>query len=190
MNDMNVCVLTGRLTRDAELRFTNGGTAVSNFSIAVNESAKQQDGSYADKACFFDVQLWGKSAESLQQYLTKGRQITINGRLKQETWQDQHSGQNRSKVVINASQLQLLSEPGQRQQDNQQGYQNRQQAPAKQSYPQQSQQQPQSWARRPPQQNQFEDTFGPPPVGNAFDPPLKGGSGVLGPELFDDDIPF
>jgi len=189
MNDMNVTVLTGRLTKDAELKYTNNGTAVSNFSIAVNESAKQQDGSYADKACFFDIQFWGKSAESLQQYLTKGRQITIQGRLKQDTWQDQQSGQNRSKVVITAFQIQLLSEPNSRRMEPQEGNPN--------PNPNQNQNYrnppPSQVQRRPePQQTQFTSAFGPPPQRNgAFDPALgPRGADFPGPESFNDDIPF
>lgn len=106
--DINQVTIVGRLTKDMELRYLASGTAVGNFSIACSEDTKQYDNSYAEKAHFFDCTLWSKQAESLNQYLVKGKQVAIVGRLKQETWQDQATGQNRHKVVINVSRIQLL----------------------------------------------------------------------------------
>jgi single-strand DNA-binding protein len=103
MADLNRVVLIGRLTRDAELR--QNGTAVSNFSIAVNRKRKQGD-EWVDEANFFDICLFGKQAESLQKYLAKGKQIAIEGELKQDRWEK--DGQNRSKVVVIANSIQLL----------------------------------------------------------------------------------
>lgn len=108
MTDLNSVVLLGNLTRDAELKYFQNGTAVAAVSIAVNSSRKQQDGSYADEVSFFDVNIYGKTAENLKQYLTKGKKIALTGHLKQERWQDSQSGQNRSRVVINADTVQLL----------------------------------------------------------------------------------
>jgi len=104
--DLNSVVLIGRLTRDAELKTTSSGFAVSNFSIAVNYRKKQGDG-WEDVANFFDVTLFGKQAETLHQYLVKGKQVAISGELRQDRWV-QDDGQNRSKVVINANSVQLL----------------------------------------------------------------------------------
>lgn len=164
-NDINTVTLVGRLTRDAELKYTNAGTAVSNFSMAVNESIKQKDGSYADTANFFEIQYWGKPAEGVNQYLTRGRQIAIQGKLKHQTWVDNATGQNRSKVVITAFSIQLLASPaGQNQQttnDNQS--QNTTSPPEQQSL------------------DGFSNNVA------AFDPP---GGEFPGPESFDDDIPF
>jgi len=101
--DLNRVVLIGRLTRDAELR--QNGTTVSSFSIAVNRKKKQGD-EWVDDVNFFDVCLFGKQAESLQKYLTKGKQIAIDGELKQDRWEK--DGQNRSKVVVIANSVQLL----------------------------------------------------------------------------------
>ena len=95
----------GRLTRDSELWYTSGGLAIAKFSIACNSRAKKGD-QWVDEASFLEVSVFGKSAESLNQYLLKGKQIAVQGRLKQERWES--DGQNRSKIVINADSVQLL----------------------------------------------------------------------------------
>ncbi|TFG62003.1 MAG: single-stranded DNA-binding protein [Spirochaetales bacterium] len=105
MTDINTVIVVGRLTRDAELKYTTTGTAVSHLSIAVNRSRKTGD-QWTDEVSYFDVTLWGKSAESLQQYLIKGKQIAVEGELRQERWEK--DGQKQSKVTINARNLQLL----------------------------------------------------------------------------------
>lgn len=106
MTDINRVMLIGRLTRDAELRYTNNsGNAVCKFSIAVNNRKKQGD-QWVDEAHFFDIVLWGKSGEAISQYLTKGKQVAIEGELRQNRWEQ--DGQQRSKVEINANQVQLL----------------------------------------------------------------------------------
>jgi single-strand DNA-binding protein len=105
MADLNNVTLIGRLTRDAESKITAGGVAVSKFSIAVNRRKKNGD-VWEDEANFFDIVLWGRSAESLTQYLLKGKQVGIAGELRQDRWQQ--DGQNRSKVEIVASSVQLL----------------------------------------------------------------------------------
>lgn len=99
----------GRLTRDSELKYTSGGLAIAKFSIACNSRAKNGD-QWIDEASFLDVSVFGKSAESLNQYLVKGKQIAVQGRLKQERWES--DGQNRSKIVINADNVQLLNSQG------------------------------------------------------------------------------
>ena len=106
-NDLNNVVLTGRITRDVELRLTTSGTAIASFSLAVNEGMKR-DGQWEEKANFFDIALWGKQAENLSRFLTKGKRVTVQGRLRQHTWLSPE-GINRSKVVVNANFLQLLS---------------------------------------------------------------------------------
>lgn len=106
MNDINSLLIIGRLTRDAELKFTASGQAITSFSIAVNRSVKKGDG-WTDEASFFDCVLWGKTGEAISQYLTKGKQIAVSGSLRQERWTDK-DGSNRSKVVMNAETVQLL----------------------------------------------------------------------------------
>lgn len=110
MNDLNDIILTGRVTRDAELQYTHSGTAFVNFSVAVNEGVKQSDGVWKDVANFFEITLWGKQAETLARFLSKGKQVSVQGRLKQQTWQTE-DGKNRSKVTINAQFIQLLGTP-------------------------------------------------------------------------------
>jgi len=105
MADINHVVLIGRLTRDAELKYTAGGQAVCKFSVAVNRRKKVGD-QWEDEANFFDIVLWGKQGESLQAYLVKGKMVGIDGELRQDRWQQ--DGQNRSKVEIVATYIQLL----------------------------------------------------------------------------------
>ena len=105
MADINHVVLVGRLTRDAELKYTAGGQAVCKFSIAINRRRKSGD-QWEDEANYFDIVVWGRQGESLAQYLLKGKQVGIDGELRQDRWQQ--DGQNRSKVEIFANNLQLL----------------------------------------------------------------------------------
>jgi single-strand DNA-binding protein len=109
MTDVNHVVLIGRLTRDAELKYITGGQAVCNFSIAVNRSKKNGD-QWEDEANFFDIVIWGKQGEALNQYLKKGKMVAVDGELRQDRWQQ--DGQNRSKVVIITSYIQLLGGGG------------------------------------------------------------------------------
>jgi len=109
MADINHVVLVGRLTRNAELKYTNSGAAVSKFSIAINQRRKK-DEQWVDEAHFFDIVLWGKSAESLNQYLVKGKQIGIEGQLRQDRWEQE--GQARSRVEIFATNVMLLGSGG------------------------------------------------------------------------------
>jgi single-strand DNA-binding protein len=105
MPDLNLIVLIGRLTRDAELKYTGGGTPVCKFSIAVNRRRKVND-RWEDEANFFDVVLWGKQGETLNQYLLKGKQVGISGELRQERWEK--DGQTRSRIEIVANNVQLF----------------------------------------------------------------------------------
>ena len=115
MSDVNHVVLIGRCVRDAALTYTSGGMAICKFAIAVNARVKQGD-SWADEASFFDVTVFGKTAESINRYLVKGKQVAIEGRLKQDRWEK--DGQNHSRVVINADNVQLLG-GGEARPDNQ-----------------------------------------------------------------------
>jgi single-strand DNA-binding protein len=107
MQDTNICLLIGRLTRNAELKYTASGQAVTKFSIAVNRSVKDGD-TWKDEANFFDITIWGKQGESLvnKDFLLKGKQVGITGELRQERWEK--DGQNRSKVGVVANHIQLL----------------------------------------------------------------------------------
>ena len=105
MVDINQVTLIGRLTRDAELKYTSGGMAIANLSLAVNRRVKKGE-QWTEEVSFFEIVLFGKTAEGLKPYLLKGKQIAVEGELKQERWEKE--GQSRSKVVINASNVQLL----------------------------------------------------------------------------------
>jgi len=109
MADMNQVVLVGRLTRDAELKYSNSGVAITNLSIAVNTRAKRDD-TWQDEAHFFDAVLLGRRAEALAQYLVKGKQIAIQGELRQNRWEQ--DGQRRSRVEIFVRDIQLLGGGG------------------------------------------------------------------------------
>lgn len=108
MTDFNTLTIIGRLTRDVSgnvLAYTAGGTARLNLSIAVNR-AQKSGGEWSDKVSFFDVTVWGKTAENISPYLSKGKQIAVQGYLEQQRWEK--DGQKYSKVCIIANQVQLL----------------------------------------------------------------------------------
>jgi len=105
MADVNHVILIGRLTRDSELKYTPSGIAVCKFAIAVNRKKKQGD-EWVEEASFIDIVLWGRSGETLNQYLLKGKQVAIEGELHQNRWEQE--GQSRSKIEVMASNVQLL----------------------------------------------------------------------------------
>ena len=108
MTDLNSVIEIGRLTRDISERdfaYTTAGKARLNLSIAVNRSEKR-GGEWADKVSFFDVTVWGKTAENIRPYLHKGKQIAVDGYLDQQRWEK--DGQKFSKIVIIADNVQLL----------------------------------------------------------------------------------
>lgn len=110
--DINHVVLVGRLTRDVggvDFAYTAGGVACANASIAVNRSRKQGE-QWVDEVSYFDVTIWGKTAENLRPYLTKGKLIGIDGFLKQDRWEK--DGQRFSKIRIVAENVQLLGGKG------------------------------------------------------------------------------
>lgn len=104
--DINAVFEIGRLTKDPEVKYTTGGTAKMEISIAVNRSVKEGD-SWVLRPSYFDVEYWGKRAESINQYLHKGKQIGITGYLDQKRWTTPE-GQNRSKIVIVAMDIELI----------------------------------------------------------------------------------
>ena len=103
---LNQVLLIGNLTKDPESRAA-GTHTVASFSIAVNRRSKGQDGQPKEEVSFFDCEAWDKTANLVQQYCTKGKQILVQGSMKQERWTTQ-DGQNRSKVKVIASNIQFL----------------------------------------------------------------------------------
>lgn len=110
MASFNRVVLVGNLTRDVELRRTPQGTAVTDLGLAVNERVKRND-EWVDEANFFDITLWGRTAEVASEYLAKGSSVLIEGRLKYETW-TQEDGTKRSKVKVVGERMQMLGGRG------------------------------------------------------------------------------
>ena len=109
MASYNRVVLVGNLTRDVELRFTPSGTAVTDISIAVNERVKRNE-QWTDEVNYFDITLWGRTAEVAGEYLSKGSSILIEGRLKLDRWEQ--DGQKRSKIKIIGEKMQMLGGKG------------------------------------------------------------------------------
>jgi single-strand DNA-binding protein len=104
-NDINHVVLVGRLTRDAELRYANSGTAICRFSIANNYSRKQGD-TWAEETNYFDCTMFGRRAEAVHKYLTKGTPVAVDGALRFSKWES--DGQTRSKVEVHVNEFQFM----------------------------------------------------------------------------------
>ncbi|MEZ5306971.1 MAG: single-stranded DNA-binding protein [Pyrinomonadaceae bacterium] len=103
----NKIILVGNLGRDPELRYTPQGTAVCSFSMATNERRRDSNGEFKEFATWFKVTLWGKQAETASKYLSKGKPIYIEGRLKLEEWTDRE-GNPRQTLEVNASDMQFI----------------------------------------------------------------------------------
>ncbi|MDR1891089.1 MAG: single-stranded DNA-binding protein [Puniceicoccales bacterium] len=99
MASFNKVILMGNLTRDPELRVTQQGSSICKFAVAVSRQAKQADGTLKEETTFVDVDAFGKQAEVIGKYLTKGRPILIEGRLRLDQWETQ-SGEKRSKLGV------------------------------------------------------------------------------------------
>lgn len=109
MQGLNTVSIGGNLCRDAELRATASGMAVLTFSVAVNESRKnQQTGEYEDYPNYVDCTMFGRRAESVSRYLTKGTYVALAGRLHQNRWQNK-DGQNRSKLEVTVDNIHFES---------------------------------------------------------------------------------
>ena len=106
MSSYNRVILMGNITRDIELRYTQGGTAVTELGLAVNDRRKNSEGEWVDEATFVDVTLWGRTAEIAGQYLGKGSPVLIEGRLKLDIWEK--DGEKRSKLKVVGEKLQML----------------------------------------------------------------------------------
>ena len=112
MASLNKVMLIGRLTRDPEVRYTPKGNAVCDLAMAVNRRYKTEGGEWQDEVTYLDVVLWSKQAELAGQYLHKGSQIFIEGRLQMDTWEDKASGQKRSKIKIVSENMQFIDSKG------------------------------------------------------------------------------
>ena len=107
---INKVFISGNLTRDCELRHTNGGTAILSFGVAVNDRMKDRDGSWVDRPNFVDVTVFGARAEALSRYLSKGTKVALSGKLRYSSWE--RDGQKRSKLEVIAEEIEFLSRDG------------------------------------------------------------------------------
>ncbi len=110
---VNKVILVGNLGKDPEVRYTSGGQAVANLRIATSRSwTDKQSGQRKEETEWHDVEVWGKQAEQCGEFLAKGRQVYVEGRLKTDKWQDKQSGQERSKVKVVADTVRFLGGRG------------------------------------------------------------------------------
>lgn len=107
----NKIILVGNLGRDPELRYTPQGTPVCSFTLATNERRKDKAGESQDVTTWFRVTLWGRQAETASQYLTKGRPVYVEGRLRVEEWTDR-DGKPRHTLEVHATDMQFIGTRG------------------------------------------------------------------------------
>lgn len=108
MANFNKVILAGNLTRDPELRYTPKGTAIAKIGLAINRKWRSEAGEMKEETTFVDVDAFGKTAETIGQYLKKGRPILVEGRLRYETWDDKQTGQKRSKLGVVMDSFQFM----------------------------------------------------------------------------------
>ncbi|MCG3149339.1 MAG: Single-stranded DNA-binding protein [Verrucomicrobiae bacterium] len=111
MANFNKVMLMGNLTRDPEVRYTPKGTAIATIGMAVNRTWTTESGEKKEEVTFVDVDVWGKQAETIGQYMSKGKPIFIEGRLKLDSWDDKESGQKRSKLKVVCEAFQFIGAP-------------------------------------------------------------------------------
>jgi single-strand DNA-binding protein len=110
---VNKVILVGNLGKDPEVRYTSGGQAVANLRIATSRAwTDKQSGQKREETEWHDVEVWGKQAEQCGEYLSKGRQVYVEGRLKTDKWQDKQSGQDRYKMKVVADTVRFLGGGG------------------------------------------------------------------------------
>ena len=114
MASYNKVLLMGNLTRDPEVRYTPKGTAIAAIGLAVNRRWTTESGEQKEEVTFVDVEVWGRQAETVGQYLSKGKPIFVEGRLKLDSWEDKESGQKKSKMKVVCERFQFLGSPGAR----------------------------------------------------------------------------
>ncbi len=106
MGNLNKVMIIGNVGRDAELRYTASGTALSNFSVAVNSRRRAQSGEWEDETEWFSVTLWADQAERISQYITKGKQLYVEGRLRTRNWDDDQGVRHyRTELIANTVQF-------------------------------------------------------------------------------------
>jgi single-strand DNA-binding protein len=112
MASYNKVILIGNLTRDPEVRYTPKGTAIAKIGLAVNRYWRDANGEQKEEVTFVDIDAFGKQAETLGNYMKKGRPILIEGRLRLDTWDDKQTNQKRSKLGVVLESFQFLDSRG------------------------------------------------------------------------------
>jgi|TARA_B110000881_G_C18479897_1_gene465934 single-strand DNA-binding protein len=112
MPNYNKVILMGNLTRDPEVKYTSGGTAIAKLGMAINRTWTNKEGQKQEETTFVDVDAFGRQAEVIGQYLKKGRPVMIEGRLKLDQWDDKQTGQKRSKLGVTLEGFQFLDSRG------------------------------------------------------------------------------
>jgi single-strand DNA-binding protein len=108
MANFNKVILIGNLTRDPELRYTPKGTAIAKIGLAINRNWRTETGESKEEVTFVDIDAFGKQAETLGQYMKKGRPIMVEGRLRLDTWEDKQTNQKRSRLGVIMESFQFL----------------------------------------------------------------------------------
>lgn len=108
MSNLNKVILMGNLTRDPELRYTAKGTTICRIGMATNRRWKTESGEPREETTFVDVDAFGRAAETMGQYLKKGRSLVVEGRLKLDQWEDKQTGQKRSKLGVVCEQFHFI----------------------------------------------------------------------------------
>lgn len=103
MANINSVIIGGNLVRDPEVRVTPKGTSVAQFTVGNNRKWRDDSGSDREDVAFVDCEAWGKQAENIAKYFAKGRPIIVEGRLKQEQWEDKQTGAKRSRIKVSVS---------------------------------------------------------------------------------------
>lgn len=137
---MNKIIVSGNLANVVTKKHLNNGMCVANSTLAINTNIKKQNGSKETEVCYIDITAYGKIAEVLNQYTTKGTRLLVEGKLKQDIWQDSN-GATKSRHYVIVERLEFLNRKSQQTQSNQQPTQNAYKA-TQQSYPTQYQQYP------------------------------------------------
>ena len=111
MPNLNKVMIMGNLTRDPELKYTPGGLAVAEFALAINRRRKDKSGEKVEETTFVDCTAFGKQAEVIAEHVSKGQALFVEGRLKQERWDDKQ-GNKRSKLSVVCDQFEFLTSKG------------------------------------------------------------------------------
>jgi len=192
MASLNKVFLMGNVTRDPDYRQVAGNSSVCSFGLAVNRQFTSARGETREEVCFVDIETWGRTAETVSQYVRKGYLVFVEGRLRYDQWDDRETGKKRSRLTVIAERVQFLNNPPQGQQGGnaQYGYEQGDYAPPPRPQYPPRQQAPQYGAPAPqyPQDApapQYNRPAGQPPAGGSM-PAFEG----LPDTPSDDGVPF